>query len=68
MTPNLLTSAAAPTEGVELKARHCCFTAPRAICLEAAENILMLFKKGLQDVEDAHVAEPWLPRPTVAEA
>jgi hypothetical protein len=67
MTPSFFTSAAAATEGVELNARHC-LAAPRAICLGVAENILMLFKKGLQRVEDAHVAEPSLPRPTVAEA
>jgi hypothetical protein len=44
MTPSFLTSAAAPTKGVELKARHCCLVADRATCLEAAKNILFTSK------------------------
>jgi hypothetical protein len=36
-----LTSAAAPTEGVLLKARHCCLDALRIACLDTAENILI---------------------------
>jgi hypothetical protein len=40
MTPSFLTSAAALTEGVELKPRHCSLMEDRATCLEAAENIL----------------------------
>jgi hypothetical protein len=40
MTPSFFTSAAAPTEGVELKARHCCFAAHRAACLDTVESIL----------------------------
>jgi hypothetical protein len=42
MTPSFLTSAAAPTEGVELKVRHCCLAAHRAACFDTVENILAL--------------------------
>jgi hypothetical protein len=40
MTPSFFTSAAAPTEGVLLKARHGCLAALRIACLDAIENIL----------------------------
>lgn len=43
ITPSFFTSAAAPTEGVELKARHCCLAAHRAACLEATENIAIVY-------------------------
>jgi hypothetical protein len=42
ITPSFLTSAAAPTEGDELKARHCCLTAHRTACLEATENMMSI--------------------------
>jgi hypothetical protein len=40
MTPSFFTSAAAPTEGVELKARHCLLAARRATCRDSVENIV----------------------------
>ena len=39
ITPSFLTSAAAPTEGVELKERHCREAAHLTACLDAEENI-----------------------------
>jgi hypothetical protein len=46
MTPSFFTSAAAPMEGVELKARHCCLAALRATCRDTAVNMV----KGFQNI------------------
>jgi len=48
MTPSFFTSAAAPTEGVELKARHCCLSTHRAACFEAMENMVMMREYNYQ--------------------
>lgn len=59
MTPSFLTSAAAPTVGVELKLRHCLLATLPIARLEAAENILQIVcvygEEYPEVLQDTHV-------------
>jgi hypothetical protein len=57
MTPSFFTSAAAPTEGVLLKVRHCCVAAQRTACLDAAENISSMVQKTVLDTTSLSIVE-----------